>query len=202
MGILGFCLNRDLCHARQRASFLVLFVVCTSPAFLRAQQKAADSPAPPEIIATDDGLLALTTPKGWIRADGAGAAYFVPEASGQNPRVCIYIASAPISSKAGAKDLQTYIESDISNFNSKYKNAIVRREQPLELPQMQLRASVITFRSGEKTNSFEQVIYIPDVGRVWTLVLSAKEEPLFTSSLAVFHEFAQSYRGTISVSPD
>ena len=169
----------------------------------RAQQTPDNSPAPPEIIATDDGLLALTTPKYWVRADGPGAAYFVPANAAQNPpSVCIYISSASIGPKEEAKDLEAYIQSDISNFQRRYKNAVVRREQPIPLPQMKLQASVVTFRSGEKTNSFEQVIYLPDTGRVWTLVLSAKEEPAFTNSLAAFHEFAQSYRGTINVAPN
>jgi len=193
----------DLRLSARRFAFLVLLPFALSLATaMRAQQKP-DSSAPPEIIATDDGLLALTTPKGWVRADGPGAAYFVPTDSTQNPPpVCIYISSASIGPKEQAKDIDAYIESDISNFKRQYKNAIVHREQPIPLPQMKLQASVVTFRSGEKNNSFEQVIYLPDTGRVWTLVLSAKEEPAFTNSLDAFHGFAQSYRGTISVPPN
>ena len=168
---------------------------------LLAQQKPSDS-TPPEIISTEDGLVALTTPKGWVRADGPGAAYFVPETSTQNPPVCIYLSSASVGAREEAKDMEAYIEFDVANFKRKYKNAVVQREQPLALPHMELQAPIVTFRSGEKTNSFEQVIYIPDVDRVWTLVLSAKEGPAFTNSLPALHDFAQSYRGTISFSPN
>ena len=198
MRTLSSHLNPNLRSTRQLASSLLLLILCAS---LPAQQKPNDS-TPPEIISTEDGLVALTTPKGWVRADGPGAAYFVPEASTQNPPVCIYLSSASIGAKEEVKDMDAYIESDITNFKRRYKNAVVQREQPLALSLMKLQAPIVTFRSGEKTNSFEQVVYIPDVGRVWTLVLSAKEEPAFTNSLPALHDFAQSYRGTISVSPN
>jgi len=180
--------------------FLFVFMFCLAPC--RAQQKSADAAAPPEILVTDDGFLAITIPTGWVRADGPGVAYLVPAATSQNPSVCIYVSAAAVGPREESKDMDAYIQADIANFKRQYKGAVVQQEQPLALPEMKLQAPVVTFRSGEKRNSFERVIYIPDTARVWTLVLSAKDEPSFSASLGALRDFAQSYRGTITVAPN
>ena len=80
-------------------------------------------------------------------------------------------------------------------------NGVVRTELSLPLPNANIQAPVLTFESGEKKNAVEQVIYIQDVGRVLTLVLSAKRKSEFEKALPLFRDFAKSYRGGITVAP-
>jgi hypothetical protein len=78
-------------------------------------------------------------------------------------------------------------------------NAVVRKEEDIMLPEMKQQAFVYTFQSGEANNSFEQVIYIADAGRVLVLTLSAKNSDAFAKSTKIFCAFAQSYRGSIQM---
>jgi hypothetical protein len=162
-------------------------------------QKPPGSSDPPEMLVTEQGFLAIDTPRGWVRSDGPGFAFFIPSTrSKKQTQVWIYISSAPIGPKEEAKDLKSYIESDIASFKQKFKLGLVQGEPALSLPNAKLEAIVYTFRSGEKHNTVEQVIYVAESNRVLTLVLSAREESAFEGALPVFREFAKSYRGSIT----
>jgi hypothetical protein len=169
------------------------------PSVSASAQKPSDTSELPEMLVTEQGFLAINTPRGWARADGPGLAYFVPHAmrSGK-PSVWIYISSAPVGPNEEAKDLKAYIESDIAGFKQRFKGGLVQEEPPLDLPLAKLRAPVCTFQSGEKHNSLEQVVYVGEINRVLTLVLSAREKSAFEKALPVFHEFVKSYRGSIT----
>jgi hypothetical protein len=54
-----------------------------------------------------------------------------------------------------AKDLKSYIDSDMAAFKQRFKNGVVQEETSLSLPQAKLQAPVLTFRSGEKKNTVE-----------------------------------------------
>jgi hypothetical protein len=152
-----------------------------------------------EMLLTEEGFLAIDTPKGWVRQDGPGLAFFVHK--GDNSKsafVWIYISSARIGPKDDAKNLAEYIESDIASFKKQFKKGIVRREEPINLPQMRSQAPVYTFLSGETFNAFEQIVYIAEINRVLILALSAKEKDAFEKSLMDFRQFAESYRGSIT----
>jgi hypothetical protein len=166
-------------------------------------QKQSKTPKDmPEMQLTEAGLLAIDTPKGWIRGEGPGLAFFLRE--GDDPHTTeswIYISGSPIGSKEEDKDADAYIQSDIAGFKKRFPAGAVEKEVPLFLPHAKVSVRVLTFRSGEEHNSFEQVIYLPEAERVLTLTLSAKTGEAFQRSLTAFHEFAKSYRGSISISP-
>jgi hypothetical protein len=179
--------------------FLPVFIISQLPSF--AQKSPADS-EPPEMLVTEQGFLAISTPKGWTRANGPGLAYFVPEEETKGElQAWIYISSAPIGPDEDAKDLKSYIESDITDFKQRFKEGVVQKEDSLNLPYAKLEAPVYTFRSGEKRNTVEQVVYVGESNRVLTLVLSAREKPAFEKALPVFRDFARSYRGSITTTP-
>ena len=164
---------------------------------LLAQKPSAAEPS--EMLVTEAGFLAINTPKGWVRSEGPGLANFIPKGSPKGqPRVWIYISSAPIGPKEEAQDLKSYIESDIAGFKERFKEGLVQEETALTLPNVRLQAPVYTFKSGEKHNTVEQVVYVAESNRVLTLVLSARDEQALEKALSVFREFAKSYRGSIT----
>jgi len=167
-----------------------------------AQQRSSPTSEPPEIQLTDQGFLILNTPKGWERADGPGMETFVKKGTDlETADVWIYVSGCPIGPKEDLKNRDEYIQSDIAGFHARFKHGTVRIEEPLALPNAKTFVPVRTFESGESHNAFEQVIYIAEQTRVLTLVLSAKTKDAYTTSLPAFHEFAQSYNGSIIPSP-
>jgi len=185
-----------------RGAFLMTMVALAGQALLLGQKKTGSS-SPPEMLVTEQGFLAINTPRGWIRSQGPGLACFVPKSDRRaNSLVLIYISSAPIGPDEDAKDANTYVQSDIADFKERFKSGTVKEEEPLVLPKLNTRARVHTFRSGEKHNTIEQVVYIAEVNRVLTLVLSSKEVAAYEQSLPVFRDFARSYRGSIVPASD
>jgi len=175
---------------------LMVFMV---PGFVSFAQQASQSSELPEMLVTDQGFLAIDTPRGWVRADGPGLAYFVLKADRKGkPSVWIYISSAPIGPNEESKEMKAYIESDVASFKERFKNGVVKEEAPLDLPRAKLRAPVYTFLSGEQRNAVEQVVYVGEINRVLTLVLSARERPAFEKALPAFRDFAKSYGGSIT----
>jgi len=165
-----------------------------------AQKPSDGSSEPHEMLVTQTGFLAFDTPKGWVRSEGPGLAFFLPEGvDRENAEVWIYINSAPVGPNEEDKNMDSYIQSDISGFKQRFKNAIVRMENALLLPQVKQLAVVCTFQSGEANNAFEQVVYIQDVNRVLILDLNAKNSDALARSMPIFHEFAKSYRGSIQM---
>lgn len=178
-------------------------LLLTAAASLSVAQKSAKSTEPPEMLVTEEGFLAISAPKGWIRTEGPGLAYFVPRAATKaEPRVWIYIGSAPIGPKEEAKDVKGYIESDVAAFKQRFQNGVVEQETPLSFPGSKLQVPVYTFRSGEDRNVAEQVVYVGEINRVLTLVLSAKDQSAFDKALRTFHDFARSYKGSITPTPN
>ncbi|HZV59763.1 MAG TPA: hypothetical protein VFF42_05440 [Candidatus Eremiobacteraceae bacterium] len=185
---------------RNTALLLMNFVCLTA---VPLAQESAKSSEPAEMQMTAEGFLAINSPLGWVRADGPGLAYFVPpqENRGQ-PLVWIYISGARIGPKEEAKDLKSYIDSDKAGFKRRFKNGIVQEETPLSLPQVKQQAPVVTFRSGQRENAIEQVVYVGEATRVLTFVLSARDQAAFEKALPTFRDFAKSYRGSITLTPN
>jgi len=170
---------------------------------LFCEQKKPQSTEPPEMLVTEQGFLAINTPKGWVRSKGPGLAYFIRKGDNAvSPPVWIYISSAPIGPNQEAKDAIAYIQSDIADFKARFKAGTVQEEEPLTLPKMNTHAPAYTFRSGEKHNTIEQVAYIGEANRVLTLVLSAKETAPFERALPLFRDFVKSYGGSIVLEPN
>ncbi|MGD0546979.1 MAG: hypothetical protein ABR991_04040, partial [Terracidiphilus sp.] len=160
----------------------------------------ASASEPRQMIVTTQGLLTIDTPKGWVQSDGPGLAFFLPDGmTAEKADVWIYISSAPVGPNEENKDIDSYIQSDIKSFQRRFKHATVRTEEALLLPAVNGKAAVYTFQSGEAHNAFEQVIYISEIHRVLVLDLSAKNSKAFAKSMAVFHDFAQSYQGNIQM---
>jgi hypothetical protein len=150
------------------------------------------------MLVTTGGFLAIDTPKGWFRTDGPGLAYFLREGDDRKTAdVWIYISAAPVGPKEDDKDMQAFIHSDIAGFKKRFKSGIVQEEAPMDLPQMKIRVPVYTFQSTEKNNSFEEIIYVPENGRVLILALSGRDKDAFAKSVHDFQAFAKSYRGSI-----
>jgi hypothetical protein len=168
-----------------------------------AQQQPAQNSETREIQITNQGFLVIDTPKGWERKEGPGLAFFVKKGTKpENADAWIYLSKCSIGPHEEVKSADEYIQSDVSGFRARFKNGIVRVEEPLALPNAKTSAPVRTFESGESHNAFEQVVYIAEKTRVLTLVLSAKTRKAYAASLPVFHEFAQSYNGSIIMAPD
>ena len=176
------------------AAMLLLPVVCT------AQNPDGNSNEPRGMIATAAGFVALDTPKGWVQADGPGLAFFLPEGvDSRNAEVWMYLIATPIGPKEDDKDIHSAIQSDIAGFKQRFPNGVVRAEEPIALPRVKQRAEVYTFESGEERNAFEQTAYIEDLGRVWIVTASAKSAEALSRSMPVFHQFVQTYGGSIQM---
>jgi hypothetical protein len=168
-----------------------------------AQNQSHRTSEPHEIQLTGQGLVVLDTPKGWQRSEGPGIATFVKKGARLGKAdVWIYVSGSPTGPSEEVKSRDEYIESDVADFRARFKNGTVKIEEPLPLPKSKTSVPVRTFESAESHNAFEQVVYIAEPTRVLTLVLSAKTRKAYTASLPVFHEFAQSYNGSIVASPD
>ena len=166
-----------------------------------AQQPAAESEKPHEMLMTHAGFIAIDTPEGWEQADGPGLAFFLPKGTDPSKAdVWIYLSGMPVGSKENDKDIASAIQSDIAEFKKRFKNGVVREEKPLTLSRAKQDAKVYTFESGEEHNSFEQVVYISDSGQVLTLTLSAHNRNAFDRGLPALKAFALSYGGTLHVS--
>jgi hypothetical protein len=177
-------------------AMLTLWVPC----LCTAQKPTENSSEMHEMLVTPAGFLAIDTPKGWEKCEGPGLAFFLPKGfAREKSDVWIYINFAPIGPNEEDKDMDSYIQSDIAGFKHQFKNAIVTKEEDLLLSQVNQHAPVYSFQSGDAENSFEQVIYIEDVGRVLVLDLTAKNASAFKRTLQLFHEFAKSYRGSIQM---
>jgi hypothetical protein len=153
---------------------------------------------PSEMLATDEGFIAIDVPKGWVRSEGPGLAFFLREKDDPHAApVCIYLSTNPIGPDEDAKTMTEFIESDTKQFLQRFKNGKVQKEDDLELPRVKSKASLYTFISGETSNAFEQIAYIPEPHRVLIVALSAKTNEAFLSARSDFHSFAQSYSGSI-----
>jgi hypothetical protein len=88
-----------------------------------AQSGPTDRSNPHEMILAPDAFVAIDTPKGWVRSEGPGLAYFLRE--GDKPRradVCIYVDYSDIGRHAKDKDMNSFINSDIAAFKHRFKN--------------------------------------------------------------------------------
>jgi hypothetical protein len=179
---------------------LLFAVFVTSPCL--CQNPGGEAADRPGMLATKQGPLAIDAPKGWSRVPGMGMAFFVPNgADFDTAPAWIYISSVPIGPKLDYRDVNSYIEHDVSVFKDKYPAAMVQREIPVMLPQAKLRAQIYTFQSGDKNNAYEQVVYVGEKGRVLMFNLSAKTAGVFQQSLPVFRGFVTSYRGGADTAP-
>jgi len=153
-----------------------------------------------EMIATEAGLIAMDTPKGWQRTNGPGLAFFVREKdpSGGAP-VFMYISSTPFGPKEDAKTVEEVISSDISGFKERFKNGSVQKEEEIDLPRAKSGATVYTFLSHETNNAFEQIAYIREVNRVLIICLSARKNSDFQASGPAFRSFVHSYGGSVGI---
>jgi hypothetical protein len=186
-----------------RAAWAILLLATMVPlfsAFCPAQKPPADPSQPREMIVTAAGFLVLDTPKGWVQTDGPGLAFFLPK--GVDVRVAevwMYVSATPFGPSQDDKDFHSAVQSDIAGFRQHFSKGVVRAEAPLELPRMKRNAEVFVFESGEVNNAFEQTAYIEDLGRMWTLTLSAKSRAALARSIPDFHAFVQSYGGSIQM---
>jgi hypothetical protein len=178
---------------------LLASVTCSA----QPQKTPRESTNPPEMQIIDGGFLAINTPNGWQRAEGPGLTFFLKRGvRREKANVWIYVSGIPTDAGEADKNLDECVQSDIVHFKERFKQGTVRQEQPLVLPKAKAPVPIVTFESNEAHNSFEQVVYIEETGRVLTLVLSAKNAKAFAKSLPVFQEFARSYGGSIFVTSE
>jgi hypothetical protein len=162
------------------------------------QQKSPASKDPAEMIVTQEGFVAIDTPKGWVRSEGPGLAFFVHDGDNRaTASTWIYMNSSPIGPNEDAKNFAEYIQSDVSAFKQRFEKGSVQDEGTLELPRVKSRAPIYLFRGSEEHNAFEEVVYIEENGRVLILVLDGKNASAFEKSKPDFLNFAKSYGGSI-----
>jgi hypothetical protein len=171
--------------------------------FDRIQEQSGKPDEPAEMQMIGGGFLMINTPKGWDRVQGSGLAFFLEKGvDAADAKVWIYVSGSPIGEGESIKSRKDYIQSDIKAFKERFKDGIVREEEPLELPKAKTKVPVVSFESGQAHNAFERVVYIEEQKRVLTLVLSAKNREVFEKTLPLFQEFAQSYGGSVTLTPD
>jgi hypothetical protein len=160
-----------------------------------------DSKEPPQMLLTDEGFIAIDTPRGWVRSEGPGLAAFLRKGDhdSRSAEVLIYINTSCVGTK---QTVDEFIQDDIAGFRATFVKGTIRKEAPLDLANVKGQMLVWTFQSGEKSSAFERIAYAQESDRVLILVLSAKSKGLFDKSLPVFEEFAKSYRGSIWPAPD
>jgi len=189
-----------------RSASALLFVTALSIPTLSlaiGQKGGGNRSEAPEMLMVEGGFLAIDTPKGWLRSQGPGLAFFLEKGSTRSEaQVWIYIDQYVAGSGAQAKSLRDFVRSDVDGFKERFKSGVAQEEAALDLPKVKSQAAVISFRSGEQHNAFEEVMYIQAPDRILTLVLSAKTEPAFAKTLPVFREFARSYGGMIVLAPE
>ena len=172
------------------------------PSLAQKESSGGDADKVHEIIMTDSGLLAIDTPQGFERADGPGLAFFVPHQKARRKSgVVIYVSGIPIGPREDSKDFTAAVQADIDGFKAEYKDGVVKEEEDLELPRAKRRVPRYTMMSGKTNNAFEEIVYISEVDRVLTLVLSARSQEDFARMLPVFHSFARSYGGLVIFDP-
>ncbi len=164
-------------------------------------QEADSGKGIPQMLATDEGFIAIEPPKGWLRSQGPGLATFLREGDNdwQSAEVRIYINTSSAGSKQSVQD---FVKEDIAGFRARFKKATVKQEEPIKLTHIKSQVLVWTFQSNEEYSAFERLAYSGEPDRVLILALSANSKALFEQSLPVFVEFVKSYRGTIWFAPE
>jgi hypothetical protein len=184
-----------------RWTFAMLLAVFIATPCL-GQKPAAAASARPGIVTTKEGAFALDVPKGWSRIPDMGLAFFSPTGTTfETAKAWIYLASGTIGPGTDYPDLSSYIQNDVAVFKDKYPAALVQREIPVVLPHIKLRAQIYTFQSGDKDNSYEQVVYVVEKSHVLLFNFSAKTPDVFQQYLPVFRDFVLSYKGSLNTTP-
>ena len=153
------------------------------------------------MLMTNEGLIAIDAPEGWVRSEGPGLAAFLRKSDGdsQSAEVLIYINTSSTDPK---QDVEDFIKQDVEGFRARFKKAAIKEEAPIKLAHVKGQMRVWTFQSGEQFSAFERLAYAGEADRVLILALSAKRKALFEESLPAFEEFVRSYRGSIWFGPD
>ena len=148
------------------------------------------------MLLTNDGFIAIDTPRGWVRSEGPGLAAFLRKGDhdARSAEVLIYINTSCVGSK---QTVDEFVQEDIAGFRANFVKGTVRKEPSLKLAHVKGQMLVWTFQSGEKSSAFERIAYASESDRVLILVLSAKSKALFDQSLPAFEGFVRSYRGSI-----
>ena len=155
-----------------------------------------------EMIATEEGFIAMDTPKDWQRANGPGLAFFLrAKDSVETAPVFMYLSATPYGPNEDAKTGNDVISSDIADFKKRFRNGVAQKDEDIELPRAKAQATVYTFLSGEAHNAFEKIAYIREANRMLIVCLSAKNDVEFRGSNATFESFVRSYGGSIVAAP-
>ena len=173
---------------------LTMFVITAVGTLAHAQDQG-------EMFMTSAGFLAISTPVGFKQADGPMEILFTP---GGKPfgktESFIYVATVRVGKDTQYPDLSAFIDFDVKSFRDRFPTGGTNRETPIELKHSRTQVPAWTFRSGEKKNAFERLVFLQDVNHlVWLLVLSANTEKEFNQHLSAFERFVQSYKGSILV---
>lgn len=186
---------------RKLVPFRTMMLLSFVAALLAASSVSAQNPsALPEMggmVATSAGLLAITSPSGWIQTSGPCLANFAPSAA-KPPSTSLCITSSAVESLGHPLALDSFVAEDVAAFRQRFPGARVNRENSIALPGNAQPAIVYNFESGDPAhNPFEQVAYIVDYRRVWIFTLGASTQSVLAQALPVFRGFVASYRGSI-----
>lgn len=152
-----------------------------------------------EMFMTSAGFLAISTPPGFQRSDGPMPVWFIPE-KGKAGSGAIYITPVRIGEGTPFANLAKFIEDDIAGFRKRFTKGMANEEKPLSIPHGNQKVPAWTFRSGEKNNGFERLVFVEDArGLVWLLVLTTSTDADFKKHLPAFETFVKSYKGSIQL---
>jgi hypothetical protein len=153
------------------------------------------------IIYGQDHAFTLTAPTGWVLDNTSGVsqglqAVFYPEdSSWQKGTVGMY-ANAYHKKDVKEEPLEKVIADDIAEYKKKSPEIRVKNAEPLptrEDARAKGKKATIKYFTGDASGNYEAVAYIDEGKVVVMLVLTARNEKDFESSLSSFKELVGSY---------
>ncbi|MDX2104984.1 MAG: hypothetical protein SFY67_01150 [Candidatus Melainabacteria bacterium] len=162
------------------------------PAFAD-ESKSEDAPLKGGIIYGKDHAYVLSAPDGWVLDNQSGVeqglhAVFYPEGGNWSDSKAVMYTR--IHDKAN-KTIEEVIKTDLDNMKQDAPN--FKAEDQENITCQKGSKAVIKYLSGDKFGSFEAVAYIDEPKKAVIIVLTARDEGNFKSSVTAFNELVKSY---------
>lgn len=152
-----------------------------------------DAPLKGGIIYGKDHAYVLSAPNGWVLDNQSGVeqglhAVFYPEGgSWSDSKAVMY---SRIHDKSG-KSIDDVIKSDLDHMKQDAPNFKALDQDSITCQKGS--KALVKFLTGDKFGSHEAVAYIEEPKKVIIIVLTARDEDNFKSSVAAFNELVKSY---------
>ena len=160
-------------------------------------------------IAQDDsGIIygknysfALTAPKGWVLDTTSGReqglqAVFYPNGSSWKNSAAVMYANVVEKTVAGTESLQSIIANDVADYKKQSPELKVTDADPIPTranASSKDKHATVKYFTGDRYGNSEAVAYVDEGTLIVMLVLNARSNKDFESSLPAFKEFVASY---------